>query len=157
MLQLENGMNVYNGTPHDITLWDGEGDLIIVPPHGKIDAKPQEVTVADSDFGVTLVTTEFVPTKEGWKIINQAKKDGANVIIGSIVAAQAYPGNVFAMTPAPGFERVPPPLPRDVMEALERAAHQSEDSFIHEVLGKYSNLPTKRMNLNKFTVFLGDE
>ncbi|GAH77449.1 unnamed protein product, partial [marine sediment metagenome] len=30
------------------------------------------------------------------------------IIIGSIISAQAYPGEVFAMTPAPGFERVPP-------------------------------------------------
>lgn len=28
--------------------------------------------------------------------------------VGSIIAAQAYPGQVVAMTPAPGFERVPP-------------------------------------------------
>ena len=29
-------------------------------------------------------------------------------IIGSIIAAQAFPGRVLAMVPAPGFERVPP-------------------------------------------------
>lgn len=29
-------------------------------------------------------------------------------IVGSIIAAQAYPGEVVAMTPAPGYERVAP-------------------------------------------------
>jgi len=28
--------------------------------------------------------------------------------VGSIIAAQAYPGQVVAMTPTPGYERVPP-------------------------------------------------
>lgn len=32
----------------------------------------------------------------------------AEIIIGSIIAAQAYPGKVCAMIPAPGHERVPP-------------------------------------------------
>jgi hypothetical protein len=31
-----------------------------------------------------------------------------NVVVGSIIAAQAYPGLVVAMTPAPGYERKPP-------------------------------------------------
>ena len=30
------------------------------------------------------------------------------VIVGSIIAAQAFPGRVLAMIPVPGFERVPP-------------------------------------------------
>ena len=29
-------------------------------------------------------------------------------IVGSIIAAQAYPGDVVGMTPAPGYERVAP-------------------------------------------------
>lgn len=29
-------------------------------------------------------------------------------VVGSIIAAQAYPGRVVAMTPVPGFERVSP-------------------------------------------------
>jgi len=35
-------------------------------------------------------------------------KHGENILlIGSIIAAQSYPG-VLAMVPAPGYERVPP-------------------------------------------------
>lgn len=30
------------------------------------------------------------------------------VIVGSIIAAQAYPGKVFGLTPVPGYERVAP-------------------------------------------------
>ena len=48
---------------------------------------------------------------EGVRIIQEIKDsilEKKNIlIIGSIVAAQAYPGQVVAMTPAPGYERVP--------------------------------------------------
>ena len=30
------------------------------------------------------------------------------MVVGSIIAAQAYPGLVVAMVPAPGYERRPP-------------------------------------------------
>ena len=56
--------------------------------------------------------TNFIPTNEGWELINklhntyvESYSDGTLIIVGSIIAAQAYPGNVYAMTPAPGYER----------------------------------------------------
>jgi len=57
---------------------------------------------------IKFVKTEFAPNIEGWETIEDAYENGADVVIGSIIAAQAYPGKVFAMTPAPGYERVAP-------------------------------------------------
>ncbi len=57
-----------------------------------------------------FVTPRFVGTDEGREIINCVYREhGPSVlIVGSIIAAQAYPQQVVAMTPAPGYERVPP-------------------------------------------------
>lgn len=60
---------------------------------------------------VRLVRTRFEPSAEAEKQLaaSSAANPGA-VIVGSIIAAQAFPGRVLAMTPAEGFERMPPPL-----------------------------------------------
>ena len=66
-----------------------------------------------SDF---LVKSTFTTTPEGEETINMFEeifkqefpKERRLIIIGSIIAAQAFPGRVFGMTPVPGFERVPP-------------------------------------------------
>ena len=63
-----------------------------------------------------FVKTEFVGTDEGKEIISSIKESFNQnavagetlVIIGSIIAAQAYPGEVFGLTPVPGYERVAP-------------------------------------------------
>jgi hypothetical protein len=57
---------------------------------------------------IWLVRTTFVPFAKGREIISRAFAAGADVIIGSIIAAQAYPGDVVGMIPVPGYERVAP-------------------------------------------------
>lgn len=66
--------------------------------------------VVDERNVITFVKTVFSPSPDGEKMIAEIRAEfGPDVIIlGSIIAAQAYPGQVVAMTPAPGFERVPP-------------------------------------------------
>ncbi len=108
----KNGMVVVNSTPHPITMQDMDtGELVSVPTSELINAKVEETMV--SDF---LVKSVFVATPEGEETINMFEsifeqefpKERRLTIIGSIIAAQAYPGRVFGMTPVPGFERVPP-------------------------------------------------
>lgn len=62
-----------------------------------------------------FVETVFVGTPEGTKIlidIEKAYKETGCadrlVIVGSIIAAQAYPIHVVGMCPIPGYERVAP-------------------------------------------------
>ena len=57
----------------------------------------------------------LISTEEGKETIERIKSvynrqfsNGTLVIVGSIIAAQAYPGEVAAMTPVEGFERVAP-------------------------------------------------
>lgn len=99
-------MRYFNSTPHAINLLTPDGQEIVVQPHSLISARAVEVEVYSTIPGVILVETRFEGTPEGYAVIEaNAQYD---VIIGSIIAAQAYPGLVVAMIPAPGFERVPP-------------------------------------------------
>ena len=84
--------------------------LITVPTSVLINAKAEERKVSD-----LFVRTEFVGTEEGKETIERIKSvynrqfsNGTLVIVGSIIAAQAYPGEVAAMTPVEGYERVAP-------------------------------------------------
>lgn len=105
-----NNVVVVNTTPHPVTMQDIDGTLVYVPNSILINAKAVERKVSD-----LFVKTEFVGADEGKINIADIKAEfakqfhnGTLVIIGSIIAAQAYPGEVAAMTPVEGFERVAP-------------------------------------------------
>ncbi len=102
-----NGVTIINTTPHPITFED-DGNLVFIPVSGiLINAKVIE-TIVKSGIP-TLVKTSFVSSEEDEKKLQQIEKDFPGIIpIGSILAAQAFPGRVFAMTSMPGFERVAP-------------------------------------------------
>lgn len=96
-----NNVVVVNTTPHPVTMQDMDGTLITVPTSVLINAKAEERKVSD-----LFVRTEFVGTEEGKETIERIKSvynrqfsNGTLVIVGSIIAAQAYPGEVAAMTP----------------------------------------------------------
>jgi (2Fe-2S) ferredoxin len=116
MKTLPNGLVVFNATPHPCTFLCGDEVVVVIETDAVISASVSEtevdrivsLTAVDEITLATLVTPTFEPTLEGEDIIGAAKAAGADVIVGSIIAAQAYPGRVLAMTPAPGFERVPP-------------------------------------------------
>lgn len=99
-----------NTTPHLVNIQDKDGNIQIVPNNPE-----WIINVATSEAQVTsfLVKTLFHATEEGTQKITQiedwAKENYPNdtlVIVGSTVAAQAYPGKVFGLTPVPGYERV---------------------------------------------------
>lgn len=101
-----------NTTPHPLNIQDKDGNVQVVPnnPEWVINASTQESVVAPF-----LVKTVFKGTPEGLQKITQiedwAKENYPTdvlIIVGSIIAAQAYPGKVFGLTPVPGYERVAP-------------------------------------------------
>lgn len=149
-------VNIINTTPHSIHFAAGD-DVIVVESGEIINAHPVEETAYTKD-GIEFVHTKFVGDDAGRAAIARIKAESPDsVIVGSIIAAQAYPGDIVAMVPAPGYERVPAPLPKDVVAALEEAAAMSSVRCqAHDVLERYSNLPTKRMRIDKFTVFATD-
>jgi hypothetical protein len=112
MKELPNGIVIFNATPHVIRFWEQSWE-------GPVEVGPDEVVNASvveeaaepvqtlRYTKIEFVVTKFGQTEEGKDIIERAYEDGADVVVGSIIAAQAYPGWVVAMTPAPGYERVP--------------------------------------------------
>lgn len=116
-MEFKNGIVIANTTPHNIVMQDTDGKLVTVEnnPDKLINASTTQVY-----WGGIYTEPSFDPTTEGLCIIAEIKKDFAEqygttgatsktlVIIGSIIAAQAYPGKVAAMLPVPGYERVAP-------------------------------------------------
>lgn len=103
------GRTYINATPHEVVLRTRSGEDHVVPPSGVlINARPVEEPAGGRD-GVEFVRTKFVADEESARVLDEieAAYPGA-FIIGSIIAAQAFPGRVLAMVPVPGFERVPP-------------------------------------------------
>jgi len=87
------------------------GHIITFPPSGTtISATPIEKHYKD-EANVELITLDFVPSLESQTELQKIKRememkdDGYYVIIGSIIAAQAFPEEVYAMVPVPTFER----------------------------------------------------
>jgi len=113
MKTLPNGVKVFNATPHPIAFWDEKWDeVVMVSSDAVLSAKVEErVSSTFTPSGgsiVTLVKTQFVPLGESAEhLIEEAYEMGADVIVGSIIAAKVYPG-VVAMVPCEGYERVPP-------------------------------------------------
>jgi len=83
---------------------------IEVSPSGVvINARPVEQPIGLHPCGAELVQTKFVATEEEERKLDILEQKYPNaIIVGSIIAAQAFPGRVFALVPAPGFERVAP-------------------------------------------------
>lgn len=112
-VRFENRVVVVNTTPHPITIQDMNGNLLSVPTSELLNAKPVEVPYGE---GGLFVTTEFIGSPEGEQLISDIHTEFVEtqdsndtlVIVGSIIAAQAYPGQVAGMVPVPGFERVAP-------------------------------------------------
>lgn len=102
-------MKIINVTPHEVRFLDPvTGEEFVVPPSGVvINAHPEERLLAVQD-GVEFVRTCFVREEASEAALRMLREEHPSaIIVGSIIAAQAYPGEVVAMTPAPGFERVP--------------------------------------------------
>jgi len=117
MEQLPNGVRVFNATPHVVRFWQEDWpEPVEVGSDAVISATIKEEFVSSMGVGgtgrppaaIVFVRTKFEGTDEGRAVAEKAIADGADVVVGSIIAAQTYPGLVVAMTPAPGYERVPP-------------------------------------------------
>lgn len=104
-----DGLTIVNCTPHSINLEDRNGNLHSVEKSGiTLKANPVERRVfANTDY--ELVTTEFSPSEEGIQELSEIREQLPNaIIIGSIISAKAYSGDVCSLIPIPGYERVSP-------------------------------------------------
>ena len=113
-VKFKSGVAICNTTPHPVTIQDMDGTLIEVPVSELVNAKVVEEEISD-----LFVTTKFKESPDGRRVIGEIKDEFLRtyglaetaprlIILGSIIAAQAYPEEVFGMVPVPGYERVAP-------------------------------------------------
>jgi len=107
-VRFTNGVQVVNVTPHELSFLDN-GKLVTVPTIGIL-VNAKVVNQENSDGVITFCTPEFVADEESERNLRLLEESlpAGTLVVGSIVAAQSYPGRVVGMVPAPGFERVPP-------------------------------------------------
>ena len=102
--------NIYiNTTPHSITLKSTltEEEFILPASGVLINSKPEE-SVVGGNGSIKFVQTTFTSNHEDYVKLNILNDMfPCAIVIGSIIAAQAYPKRVYGLIPYPGLERVP--------------------------------------------------
>ncbi|AMN31162.1 hypothetical protein BFS06_14070 [Clostridium perfringens] len=109
-----NGVAYVNTTPHDINFGDSNF-ITILPKSGILINAKSHKELVNTKEGIKFVKTSFVGEEEEKQKIADIK--GAIykeedvklvIIVGSIIAMNAFPGLVSGLVPEPGFERVSP-------------------------------------------------
>lgn len=109
-----NDIKIVNATAHAINFQKRSGRIYKVEPCGVIlSAMMVEEIEGEHESGPQLISSKFVPTVEGEKDLSRLERENpGKIIVGSIIAAQTYPGRVFSLVMVPGCERVPAPYKR---------------------------------------------
>ena len=101
---------IINTTPHSCRFQAANGSTYEVPPCGVlINARVVEQAAGNHSSGAKLCRTRFMADAANEAALAKLEQENPGaIIVGSIIAAQAFPDRVFGLMPAPGFERVPP-------------------------------------------------
>ena len=118
-------VTIVNTTPHPLTFQDPDGNLVSIPNDPSLLVNAKMLSENDSPW---TVNTEAVGTSDGQEIISTIKTALTGTcnflaIVGSMIAVNAYPGQVVGMIPVPGYERVAPAEKRmrcDMFSAAKR-------------------------------------
>jgi hypothetical protein len=104
---LPNGITIFNATPHKLNFYDPiTEEVTVAKPDITINTKPVE-TVVKHWQGAKFVTVAYKPERNGGSLIkNILKSNPEMVIVGSVLAAMAYPGEVVASIPLKGGDRL---------------------------------------------------
>ena len=97
-------------TGHPLSFRAADGTGWELPVSGVVlNAKFVDTPAGTHATGITLVRTRIEPEPEALVALArlEAENPGA-LIVGSLIAAQGFPGRVVALIAAPGFERKPP-------------------------------------------------
>lgn len=104
-------IKVVNTTPHAITMVTRDlSTQVQIPVSGVLINATATTTPVDSGIvGVKYQKTQFIPDVNTLRTLKDFKSQYPDVVvIGSLIAAQAYPGLVAAMVAHPDYMRVAP-------------------------------------------------
>jgi hypothetical protein len=101
--RLPNGLLIFNATTHVLIFHDAQWkhpNWKIVESDGRVINAYANVTKVKEVNGVEFVTTFFSPVPDGLNIIQSVREEYPDaLIVGSVIAAQAYPEEVVAPVP----------------------------------------------------------
>ncbi len=105
--RLPNDTMIFNATPHPLNFWDMSTNKVIVArPDSVINTRPVE-HVVERWKGVEFVNVIYNPEEKGLNLIDSIRREYKDIIIvGSVLAAMAYPGEVVASVPLKGPDRL---------------------------------------------------
>jgi len=103
-------IKIINVTPHALNFRAEDGEEFEVAPSGVVvTAVSIEESAGEHLCGVSLVRVRFVPDTASSEAIDRLEEENPGaVIVGSMIAAQGFPGRVVGLIAAPGYERRPP-------------------------------------------------
>jgi hypothetical protein len=103
-------MKIVNVTPHPINFRTEAGEEFEIAPSGVIvNAMAVEESAGQHGCGAKLVRVRFVPDAASTEAVDRLERENPGcIIVGSMIAAQGFPGRVVAMVATPGYERRPP-------------------------------------------------
>ena len=98
--RLPNGVLICNVTPHPLPFWCGEEYKVIeVGSDGVVNALPV-ITEVSKGVGYTLTTVNYIPSPSSEVFLSLLRERYPDaLIVGSIIAAQAYREKIFAPVP----------------------------------------------------------
>jgi hypothetical protein len=101
---------IVNVTPHVLNFRNSDGSEFEVAPSGVVvNATSTDEPAGSHPSGAELVRVRFVANADATAALEKLEEENPGaVIVGSMFAAQGFPGRVVAMIAAPGFERRPP-------------------------------------------------
>jgi len=100
-IKLPNGTVIYNVTPHPLYFQDGDSDTVHEAETDVVVNASVKTRDEVERPGIKMVSVRYEETRSGREIINAIKeKDPEALIVGSVVAAQAYPGDVISPIPS---------------------------------------------------------
>lgn len=116
-VKLLNGVTIYNVTAHNLNFWckdeKGKQCIIVVPSDAVVNAYYVNEKVF-SGATYDLVTVQFKPLSECEEILDKFYAESPEaLVVGSNIAAQAYPGRVLAPVPCRKSDRSGTRLPND--------------------------------------------
>lgn len=100
---LPNGIEIVNATPHVLVFWSPDWkEEVRVESDTIINARPltRFHSRARDNENVVFSSVQYVEKEQGREILDDLRKEHPNaIIVGSILAAQAYPEEVCAPVP----------------------------------------------------------
>ena len=102
--------SIINVSPHTLNFRNDDGTEFEVPPSGVvINATPTDEPAGSHPSGAELVRVRFTANDDAVAALDKLEAENpGSVIVGSMIAAQAFPGRVVGMVAAVGYERPPP-------------------------------------------------